>query len=1152
MKPSSITIIARNIASRSSFATSSKQFLHVSATARRDKTPRGLSSNSDSATFDAKLWASMQPPPASALSALAARLRLSVASDANSDNTITLPLLAQIVTHPSFVDLHQRHYPHEAPPAHNGLLAALGNQLMGLFAMEWIVTTYPHLPTNVVKATVTAYVGPTTSAMIAKEWGVAPLVRWMRKPGALTKRPIYHDDALASVARAIVGLVYHANGSSVEKAREFVHAHFLSRELDIRPLLKYSDPKLALIHTVRKYQREPPVSRLLQESGRESNSPTFIVGVFSGEDKLGEGFGSSLDMAEYRAAENAMHRLYLTRQPVTDSMLPTTTFPSSLPVDDPTTSQEKPEHQFKLLELSASSSGLGSNDSKYTPGLLGDSEARYGSAGRSGIKVGSRGARISLTSVADIRYKGILMGINHAESTIQLSDVVSMGTESRRPPAEFIPPPTHPMGLWQDPNLLARTEDILSQDMARCQWDLTDLKLGPLEAWDRLLAHMAAIPNPSAAPGKPNEQQPAQLAGASGEENAQSQPSTQGQPQAQPVRPVPSAGEYRAISQTRMLLVVPLGRMHRFALRRLRWKKGTWWSSGGRGGGAQHTAGRVQVPDTDFDFEAMNAKFDKANLRPNESESDSESESEDDAPVEGDKKEKGAKFYNPQRSFFDDISSDSNLKNEGGNPVRGRGRGRGALGRQRREEERNRNLSTFGETGAGAGFNNGFGYGFKVLEASKEALVGAEDVAGEVVVEEVTVGAVLSVVELDDFDVASTVDAATEQNSAASVFSFSSSRDGSAMLREAEGRIFNSQNELYYLPADELEYSRLDKQHLVHLLMNDGLIHRNVVNKVRAVLDPSNVTSDGSHRRVLDLDPNGLDRAISMALEFPHAEVVGVTNFREFINDMGLLLATRFVDCGILLVIEGDLQLWSYNREPQEIAYGDGDRNKSYGEDAFCTMKGRGSHVDANVNLYNWLCQNPLFEDEDWGKLFTPIGPWETRSDDCRNNKLQIIGELMRQNSLVCQASCVVTACLIFNWNQAFVRALKPLLISEGYAPEIVDRFIAGTDRDQLRLRVAQRQPLHLHNFNCGLSIHRGRNVRPNQFSLEKDGENKMYILSSSVGSLERMSDVGLWAAQSSGVAAAETDSGSEHGSEEEFIDVDSDGDVDIEDVTDA
>jgi hypothetical protein len=48
------------------------------------------------------------------------------------------------------------------------------------------------------------------------------------------------------------------------------------------------------------------------------------------------------------------------------------------------------------------------------------------------------------------------------------------------------------------------------------------------------------------------------------------------------------------------------------------------------------------------------------------------------------------------------------------------------------------------------------------------------------------------------------------------------------------------------------------------------------------------------------------------------------------------------------------------------------------------------------------------------------------------------------------------------------------------------------------------------------------------------------------------MSDVGLWAAQSSGVATTETDSSSEHGSEEELIDLDSDGDIDIEDVTDA
>lgn len=44
--------------------------------------------------------------------------------------------------------------------------------------------------------------------------------------------------------------------------------------------------------------------RLLKETGRLSNSPIFVVGIFSGADKLGEGFGSSLRMAEYRVWEN--------------------------------------------------------------------------------------------------------------------------------------------------------------------------------------------------------------------------------------------------------------------------------------------------------------------------------------------------------------------------------------------------------------------------------------------------------------------------------------------------------------------------------------------------------------------------------------------------------------------------------------------------------------------------------------------------------------------------------------------------------------------------------------------------------------------------------------------------------------------------------
>ena len=40
--------------------------------------------------------------------------------------------------------------------------------------------------------------------------------------------------------------------------------------------------------------------RLLKETGRLSISPVFVVGIYSGGEKLGEGFGSSLKIAEFR------------------------------------------------------------------------------------------------------------------------------------------------------------------------------------------------------------------------------------------------------------------------------------------------------------------------------------------------------------------------------------------------------------------------------------------------------------------------------------------------------------------------------------------------------------------------------------------------------------------------------------------------------------------------------------------------------------------------------------------------------------------------------------------------------------------------------------------------------------------------------------
>ncbi|KAH9074840.1 hypothetical protein EDB83DRAFT_2287488 [Lactarius deliciosus] len=313
--------------------------------------PEGALATSSS-TFSPETWAALQPPPPSALSALSHRIGLG--------SLLQVPELEHACTHPSVLPFFAQRHPNQKPPPANGNLSTLGNALLGLFASEFVAASYPHLPTRVVKAAVSAYVGPNTCANVAKEVGAAPLLRWHRTPPTPLKPPVLHHDALSSIPRSLVALIYQR--SSFSSARKFAHQFFLGREVDLRKMLKFRDPKVALTETVTKFGREKPVSRLLKETGRLSNSPVFVVGVYSGIEQLGEGFGSSLKMAEYRAAEDALHRLYLTRTPPELVRLPTLTFP----------------------EIDGDIFTVG-DEAAYTPGELGTTEVRLGSAGRSSI-----------------------------------------------------------------------------------------------------------------------------------------------------------------------------------------------------------------------------------------------------------------------------------------------------------------------------------------------------------------------------------------------------------------------------------------------------------------------------------------------------------------------------------------------------------------------------------------------------------------------------------------------------------------------------------------------------------------------------------------------------------------------------------------------
>ena len=117
------------------------------------------------------------------------------------------------------------------------------------------------------------------------------------------------EQAATGFVRALMSAVYLHAGKKA--AYNFFKAHILSRYLDVSTLFDFKKPTMDLSKLCAREGFESPVARILSETGRKSRHPVFIVGVFAGKDKLGEGSGASLDEARIRAAVSALKGWYL-------------------------------------------------------------------------------------------------------------------------------------------------------------------------------------------------------------------------------------------------------------------------------------------------------------------------------------------------------------------------------------------------------------------------------------------------------------------------------------------------------------------------------------------------------------------------------------------------------------------------------------------------------------------------------------------------------------------------------------------------------------------------------------------------------------------------------------------------------------------------
>ncbi|KAG5917319.1 hypothetical protein E4U42_007299 [Claviceps africana] len=292
------------------------------------------------------------PPPerslgSAKLAALHARLALST--------KVPLQTMARALVTPSADDNLR---------FNNANLAFLGSTIINYHVLEYIVCKWPRLPMEVLYETLRAFAGQESLQQVARRWGVeaaaAPgeevdpgLLQW-RPDGKhmLNKRWAYvrtevernssyrrglssrvvlddvfgdalpksdddvsaaHDllqaEAFGSFVQAVVGSIYTHCGR--EAAKSFVTSHILSKQFDPESIFSFHLPTRELAMLCAREGFEAPVARLESETGRLSRTPVYVVGIYSGKEKLGEAAGPSLDMSRRKACMNALKSWYL-------------------------------------------------------------------------------------------------------------------------------------------------------------------------------------------------------------------------------------------------------------------------------------------------------------------------------------------------------------------------------------------------------------------------------------------------------------------------------------------------------------------------------------------------------------------------------------------------------------------------------------------------------------------------------------------------------------------------------------------------------------------------------------------------------------------------------------------------------------------------
>jgi len=206
-----------------------------------------------------------------------------------------MDLLITAFTHRSYLNEHRK-----SVAAHNERLEFLGDAVLELVVTEHLYKNHEE-PEGVLTNWRSALVRTESISAAGQREGFEPLLRLSRgeKRGSQRAR----EQILANCYEAVVGAIYLAKG--YDAAKDYIEKTLLPTLKEILGKGSWLDPKSQLQELIQNRDGFTPVYKVMSEEGPDHDK-NFVVGVFVGEELLGEGGGPSKQTAQVAAATAAL------------------------------------------------------------------------------------------------------------------------------------------------------------------------------------------------------------------------------------------------------------------------------------------------------------------------------------------------------------------------------------------------------------------------------------------------------------------------------------------------------------------------------------------------------------------------------------------------------------------------------------------------------------------------------------------------------------------------------------------------------------------------------------------------------------------------------------------------------------------------------